>query len=253
MPAGNDFIAIAGGGWHSVALKSDGSLVAWGWNDYGQCNVPTGNDYVAIAAGGYHSVALRSNGTLVVWGANDYGQCNVPQGNDFVAIAAGGDDDGYLPEQGLSFSLALKSDGSVVAWGNNAWGQCNVPQRNDYVAISAGSNFSVALVTNNPSGIEDDSLSPVALSTISIYPNPFYTSTTISYALNKPSKYVELGIYNIRGQLVRKLVNEPLTSGQHTAIWDGKDDKGNTLATGMYLCRISSAGKQETHKMLLMK
>jgi hypothetical protein len=87
---------------------------------------------------------------------------------------------------------------------------------------------------------------------VSNYPNPFIGATTISYKLPQPAQ-TELSIYNLRGQLVRKLVNEPLTSGQHTVTWDGKDDNGKALASGMYLCRISSAGKQETHKMLLMK
>ena len=51
MPAGNDFVAIAAGSVHSLALKSDGSLVGWGYNCYGQTNVPAGNDFVAISAG----------------------------------------------------------------------------------------------------------------------------------------------------------------------------------------------------------
>ena len=59
MPAGNDFVAIAAGGRHSLALKSDGSLAAWGNNDYGQTNVPPGNDFVAIAAGYLHSLAIQ--------------------------------------------------------------------------------------------------------------------------------------------------------------------------------------------------
>ena len=44
VPAGNDFKAVAGGGYHSLALRKDGSIVAWGWNDRGQCDMPTGND-----------------------------------------------------------------------------------------------------------------------------------------------------------------------------------------------------------------
>ena len=56
--------------YHSLALKSDGSLVGWGDNGYGQTNVPAGNDFVAIAAGDYHSLALKSDGSLVGWGDN---------------------------------------------------------------------------------------------------------------------------------------------------------------------------------------
>jgi hypothetical protein len=53
------FIAIAAGGWHSLALKKDGSIVGWGSNDYGQATPPDGNDFIAIAAGGSHSLAIR--------------------------------------------------------------------------------------------------------------------------------------------------------------------------------------------------
>ncbi len=77
---------------HSLGLKSDGTIVAWGDNDYGQCDVPAPNaDFVAVAAGWWHSLGLKSDGTIVAWGLNGYGQCNVPAPNaDFVAIAGGG-------------------------------------------------------------------------------------------------------------------------------------------------------------------
>ena len=130
VPAGNDFVAIAGGGYHSLALKEDGSLAAWGGNWNGQCNVPAGNDFVAIVGGYYHSLALKSDGSFVAWGGYNFGA-----GNDFVAIAGRG-----------FHILALRSDGSLFAWGDNYWGQCNVPAGNDFVAIAAGRFHSLAQV-----------------------------------------------------------------------------------------------------------
>ena len=58
MPAGNDFVAIAGGRDHSLALKADGSLVGWGYNVSGEATPPTGKGFIAISGGGYHSVAI---------------------------------------------------------------------------------------------------------------------------------------------------------------------------------------------------
>src|SRR5687767_12658643 len=66
---------------HSLALKTDGTVFAWGNNMNGQCNVPGGLTGVSIiAAGEFFSVALKTNGSITVWGANDYFQNEVPPG-----------------------------------------------------------------------------------------------------------------------------------------------------------------------------
>jgi hypothetical protein len=143
--AGTDFIAIAAGGsWeggHSLALKSDGSIVGWGSNrDWcgrwcGQANPPAGNGFVKIAAGMFHSLALKSDGSIVCWGGNYYGESSPPIGNDFVAIGGG-----------VGHSIALKSDGSIVGWGcNNDNGQATPPPGDDFIAIAAGGWHNIAL------------------------------------------------------------------------------------------------------------
>jgi hypothetical protein len=142
----NGFMSIAGGGEHSLGLKSDGSIVAWGRNNYGQCNVPDPNSrYVAIAGGEEHSLGLKDDGSIVAWGAGrrdgqsshpHHGQCNVPEPNtDFVAVAGG-----------YWHSLGLKQDGTIAAWGYNACSQCNVPAPNTgFVSIAGGGQHSLGL------------------------------------------------------------------------------------------------------------
>jgi hypothetical protein len=113
------------------------TVVAWGYNSYGQTNVPAGLSNIVTVAGGLsHSLALREDGKVVAWGYNQYGQTNVPPGLDnVVAIGGGG-----------SHSLALRSDGTVVAWGQNTSGQTNVPPgRGKVIAIAAGGSHSLAL------------------------------------------------------------------------------------------------------------
>src|SRR3990172_9187365 len=97
------FVGIAAGEVHSLGLKADGSIVAWGYNFYGQTNVPPPNTgFVGVAGGGYHSLGLKADGSIVAWGNSAYGLTNVPLPNtDFVAVAGGG-----------YHSLGLKSDGS---------------------------------------------------------------------------------------------------------------------------------------------
>ena len=121
--------AIATGFYHTVALKSDGTVAAWGYDYYGQTTVPAGlTGVTAVAAGAYHTAVLKSDGTVVAWGMNYYGQSAVPANlTGVTAIAAG-----------AYHTMALKSDGTVVAWGYNDEGQSTVPAGlTGVIAISA--------------------------------------------------------------------------------------------------------------------
>ncbi len=166
----------AGGGYsritnHSLALKSDGTLWAWGANCYGQLGIVGATDYLApvqvsslaevagISAGGWHSLALKSDGTARAWGRGNSGQLGngtwdyskfspvtVSALTNTLAVSAGG-----------RHSLALKSNGTVWSWGENWKGQLgigtldykNIPSEvsglEDVVAISAGTTHSLAI------------------------------------------------------------------------------------------------------------
>ncbi|MCK4549464.1 MAG: hypothetical protein KAU49_04820, partial [Candidatus Krumholzibacteria bacterium] len=102
----DSLVSVAAGGYHSLGLKFDGTIVSWGSNENLECTVPAPNvDFVAVAGGSSHSLGLKSNGMIVAWGFNYYGQCNVPAPNEnFVAVAGSG-----------YFSIGLKSDGTIAA------------------------------------------------------------------------------------------------------------------------------------------
>ena len=127
----SDIIAISTDSIHTVGLRADGSVVAVGNNDWGECDVSDWNDIVAISAGSYHTAGLRSDGTVVAVGRSG---CSVSDWNDIVAISAG-----------CGYTLGLQSDGTVVATGNNDYGQCNVSDWNDIIAISAGPYHAVGI------------------------------------------------------------------------------------------------------------
>ncbi len=84
------------------------------------------------------------------------------------------------------------------------------------------------------------------------YPNPFNPTTTIAYHLPRGSR-VELTIFNLLGQKIRTLVNAWQPAGQHQAVWDGRDDAGQPVASGVYLYRLRSDSETQTRKMLLLK
>ena len=155
---------------HTMALQTDGSLWAWGYNGFGQLglndtidrNVPTRvgieDDWTAVACGGYHTMALKSDGSLWAWGWNSSGELGlgdttlrtsptrVGTGNTWVAVACG-----------YGYTVALQSDGSLWAWGWNGLGQLGLgdttlrtsPTRvgtgNTWVAVACGGSHTVAL------------------------------------------------------------------------------------------------------------
>jgi hypothetical protein len=86
----------------------------------------------------------------------------------------------------------------------------------------------------------------------SIYPNPFNPSTTIRYNIAKAEK-VSLNIYNLRGQKVITLINESKSAGAHTASWDGRDEAGNPVASGVYYLRLQTDTARETRKLTMIK
>jgi len=84
------------------------------------------------------------------------------------------------------------------------------------------------------------------------YPNPFNPSTQISFALPEASE-VELEIYNIMGQKVRTLVSSSFQAGFHALQWDGANDFGQRVASGIYLYKLQAGSFVQTKRMILMK
>jgi len=155
----------------SLGLRSDGSIFAWGRDDYGQVSMaPAGDDFIAVSAGSYHGAALKIDGTIVTWGNNEWGQISLtPTESHFVAVDAGskhnialtdggaivcwGDDGfsqvshtplgtGYREVQaGTNDSLALRSDGSILSWGDVGY----APSGYGFIAIDAGDRVNAAL------------------------------------------------------------------------------------------------------------
>lgn len=129
-------IAVGPSGYHTVALKSDGTVVTWGYNNKGQLGdgttdnglgpvaVPGLTGVVALAAGDAHSVAVKSDGTVVAWGSNSNGQLGDGTTNDSLApVAVAGLAGVVRVAAGDAHTVAVKSDGTVAAWGYNGDGE----------------------------------------------------------------------------------------------------------------------------------
>jgi hypothetical protein len=94
----------------------------------------------------------------------------------------------------------------------------------------------------------------VKFESISNYPNPFNPSTTILFNLNTEyAENTELVIYNLKGQKVKQLIKDQLSAGQHTAVWNGLDDEGKSVTSGVYFYKLKAGNFEQTKKMILMK
>ena len=83
-------------------------------------------------------------------------------------------------------------------------------------------------------------------------PNPFNASTVIHFTLPRGQE-VDLGIYNLLGQRQATLVRTFVGAGPHAASWDGRDDEGRPLGSGLYLCRLATTAATPTRKLMLLR
>jgi len=84
------------------------------------------------------------------------------------------------------------------------------------------------------------------------YPNPFNPSTKINFGIPKDGM-VSLVVYNVLGQRVRTLADAPMAAGQYSITWDGRNDAGSTLSSGVYFYRLQAGATAIVKKMLLLK
>ncbi|MBE3551165.1 MAG: hypothetical protein IMX03_08080 [Brockia lithotrophica] len=178
-----DVVQVAAGWGHSLAVKKDGTVWAWGSNSWGQLGngrvggssatpvqVEGLTDVVQVAAGGEYSLAVKKDGTVWAWGANWHGQLGNSQvevgweGHSATPVQVEGLTDVVQVAVGVYHSLAVKKDGTVWAWGSNSWGQLGnskvkvglgyatysvtpvqVEGLTDVVQVAAGGNHSLAV------------------------------------------------------------------------------------------------------------
>lgn len=156
---------------HNIALKTDGTVVAWGYNNYGQLGdgsnmnsndpvVVSGlSDIVAVASGSYSSYALKRDGTVYAWGNNNRGQLgNGTTTASNVPVMVSGLSDVVSLSASEDHVLAIKNDGTVYGWGDNLSGQLGgssnykeptpiqIGGLEDVVSVSAGGNNATALL-----------------------------------------------------------------------------------------------------------
>ncbi len=164
---------ISAGENHTLAIKEDGTLWAWGYNFYGQVGdgtttnrliptkIGTATDWKEVSAGSTHSMAIKNDGTLWGWGLNQYGTLGIgTTANKSIPTKIGIDTNWKLISAGSQHTIALKTNNSLWAWGYNGWGQVGngtnenvltpiqIGTNTDWNFIVTGQNLSFALKNN---------------------------------------------------------------------------------------------------------
>ena len=106
---------------------------------------------------------------------------------------------------------------------------------------------------NSPVVVENESIqSSISNLQLSNFPNPFNPTTTISFSIPEES-HAELSIFNIKGQRVKQLINDQLSTGEHSVVWDGRDENNKPVGSGVYFYKLKAGGFREVRKMILLK
>ncbi len=206
---------------------------------------------------------------------------NAEPGNIEVNLAAGETVDEIITISNtggynLSFSAVIEEGSRDVSWLEmDHHFNLLAPGIEDEIVLTINTEFleedqyNAEIVIYHDDPAQDEIIIPVTLylsfvntendlisSQISLsqnYPNPFNPSTTISFTTKETSSGTLLSIYNVKGELVKTLVNDVLTIGAHSVIWNGKDSSEKSQPSGMYFYRLQNADKSISRKMILMK
>lgn len=117
-------------------------------------------------------------------------------------------------------------------------------------SVGEGGTLSAMKLSTGPTVVAETV--PVNFAITGNYPNPFNPSTTISFSLTETGR-ASLAVYNVTGQKVRELVSGTLPAGWHSVVWDGRDQNGKPVSSGIYISRLMMRDKVTANRMLLMK
>jgi len=122
------------------------------------------------------------------------------------------------------------------------------------IFFGTSTGLSVYIPQEQPAAVNNTEPSPLDIRFLVNHPNPFNPSTTISFTMPAPGR-VNLAVYSVTGQKVRELISEGAyrSNGTYRMVWDGKDDHGNAVSSGIYITQLRAGGRIASMRMALVK
>jgi hypothetical protein len=229
---------LGGGGWDwGRGIAVDGSGNAYVIGETNSTDFPTLNPYQSTLQGGYYAYAdvfvtkLSNSGNSLIYST-------------------------YLGGTGSDYGRDIAVDGSGYAYVTGETHSYNFPTLNPYQSTYQGDDAFVTKLHFDGANDVSDELTPVSLpekpALDQNYPNPFNPSTKIGFDLPRPS-FVSLDIFDVLGRKVSTLINDHLTAGSKRVQWNGRDNTGAEVASGVYFYRLRIGDHVEVKKMVLLK
>ena len=115
-----------------------------------------------------------------------------------------------------------------------------------------GGDFYAIEIPNEPTGIDDGSVTASPHASIRVSPNPSPNETRLTYSMNATGP-ARLTIHDVAGRLVARLIDERTTVGDHEVVWDGRDLTGAPAASGIYFARLETSSESVSRKFVLVR
>ena len=215
----------------------------------------------------YYKSTDSNNGTInhfkcydnsfsnLLWERND---SNI--GNGYIStstcVSVNNEDDYVMYFRGDQLEIRNRNNGNIVHYQTSSIQPFRIFRKSDNELIflveqEDGSGYEVYIISSEIQVSVNDNHIPASEYTIYNHPNPFNPTTTIEFSIKYDSR-VELVIYNIKGQKIKTLAQNEFTKGNHSIIWNGNDEFGKSVSSGVYYYKLTINGKSEAVKKCLL-
>jgi hypothetical protein len=248
VPSGryNPDISILPDGYYIVVWQDNRTPAGICGQIIDSLGIPVDTNFkISDISGSYPSIFVEPSGKFVVtwhqWDGTDYDiyaqKYNQDRTPDAINFKVNNEQEGLNPNQSYSH-VVTNGDHTIFIWQDAKW--------------ELGYDIACKVVEWSFTSIDEDEIISEDIKLMQIKPNPFMEKATISYILNKPME-INISIYDITGRLIKTLRSGRQIRGMHEIVWDGKNNKGEKISSGIYFCHLMTDEKSLSRKIILLR